>query len=78
MGTIPIPSIETVDPCEMGASIDISLNIATINKQSFEQRACAVYGQRVYIKDQDNLDQTKEKAECKFFSGNMFDGIGSR
>ena len=78
MGTIPIPSIDTIDPCDLGASIDTSLNIATINKQSFDIEPALFMGQRVYIKTQENLDQTKEKAECKFFSRNMFDGIGSR
>ena len=71
MGTIPIPSIDTVDTCELGVSIDTSAKFDT---------EPALFMVSMYVrKPQENVNQRKEKAEkCEFFSGGIFDGVGSK
>ena len=79
MGTIPISSIDTVDTCELGVSIDI-LPPSIAN---FRYRACSFYGWHVcmwYVwKPQENINRSEEKAEkCDFCFWKYFDGIGSK
>ena len=68
MGMIPIPSIDTVDTCELEVSIDTftKYRLFSILTLLCLWLACMY----------ENLNQSKEKAKkCNFFSGSMFDGI---
>ena len=45
---------------------------------SFRYWVCSVYRSMYVWKPQENVNQSEEKAEVRFFSRSMFDGIGSK
>ena len=69
MGTIPIPSIDTVDTCELGVSIDTS----TMQVSLVFDTEPALFMVSMYVwKPQENVNQSEEKAEnANFFSGSF-------
>ena len=81
MGTMPIPSIDIVDTCELGVSIDTSTKYRQFSILSLLclWSAC-MYENLKKMSMYENLKKMSIKAKKKlknaFFSGSMFDGYG--